>query len=50
VVLEVLPSAGPVHGGTRIVILGSNFINSSNLKVRCFSAGDGMADSLTHSP
>ncbi|ELR15892.1 IPT/TIG domain containing protein [Acanthamoeba castellanii str. Neff] len=34
VVMEVLPSAGPVHGGTRIVILGSNFINSSNLKVR----------------
>jgi hypothetical protein len=33
VVQEVLPSAGPVNGGTRIVILGSNFINSSNLKV-----------------
>lgn len=41
VVMEVLPSAGPVHGGTRIVILGSNFINSSNLKVRCFSAASG---------
>eukprot|EP01089_Gocevia_fonbrunei_P007670 TRINITY_DN188_c0_g1_i2.p1 TRINITY_DN188_c0_g1~~TRINITY_DN188_c0_g1_i2.p1 ORF type:complete len:487 (+),score=64.81 TRINITY_DN188_c0_g1_i2:436-1896(+) len=34
VVTEVLPSTGGCAGGTRIVILGSNFINNPKLKVR----------------
>jgi hypothetical protein len=34
VVTEVLPSRGPSNGGTRIAILGDNFIDSPNLRLR----------------
>ncbi len=30
---ECLPTAGPCMGGTRIVLLGSNFVHSPELKV-----------------
>jgi len=33
-ITEVLPAFGPACGGTRLAILGSNFINTSNLKVK----------------
>ena len=33
-VLEVVPSSGPAAGGTRIAILGANFINSPQLRVK----------------
>jgi len=31
---EILPNCGPVEGGLRIVIIGSNFINTGNLLVK----------------
>jgi len=34
VVSEVLPARGPVSGGTRLAILGDNFIDSASLRVR----------------
>jgi hypothetical protein len=34
VVSEVLPARGPACGGTRVAILGDNFIDSPNLRVR----------------
>lgn len=33
-VTEVLPSRGPSSGGTRVVVLGTNFIESGNLLVK----------------
>jgi len=34
VVGEILPNTGPRQGGTRVVILGSNFVNCACLKVK----------------
>jgi len=34
VVTETLPSRGPACGGTRVAILGDNFIDSPNLRLR----------------
>jgi hypothetical protein len=33
-VIEILPSGGPACGGTRVAILGDNFIESPNLRIR----------------